>query len=182
MSTCHHPPIPSQSEHFPELTSGSCNIGVTSIPQPPLDSRIKHVDLWFCDGSVILQAASTLFRVHKSQLSRRSTVFSDMFTLPQPCVITAHATLADETYEGCPVVTLHDSAEDVANLLLALYDGPFVIVIIWKHCVSADATSTRIESLATMTPTTLPLFLVSFDYPRNMQWTPYDRKLSTTST
>jgi len=182
MSTCHHPPIPSQSEHFPELTSGSCNIGVTSIHQPPPDSRIKHVDLWFCDGSVILQADSTLFRVHKSQLSRRSTVFSDMFTLPQPCVITTHATLADETYEGCPVVTLHDSAEDVANLLLALYDGPFVLVFIWKHCISADATSTRIESLATMTPTTLPLFLVSFDYPRNMQWTPYDRKLSPTST
>jgi len=38
--------------------------------------------------------------------------------------MTTHATLADETYEGCPVVELHDSAEDVANLLLALYDGP----------------------------------------------------------
>lgn len=80
-----------------------------------------------------------------------------------------HATLADETYEGCPVVTLYDSAEDVANLLLALYDGPFVLVFVWKHCVSADATSTQTESLATMIPTTLPLFLVSFDYLRNTQ-------------
>ena len=26
--------------------------------------------------------------------------------------------------EGCPVLHLHDSAEDVANLLIALYDGP----------------------------------------------------------
>jgi hypothetical protein len=169
MFTCHHPPIPSQSEHFPEPLSGKCNTGVTSIPQPPPDSRIKHADLWFCDGSVILQADSTLFRVHKSQLSRRSTVFSDMFTLPQPPVMMTHATLADETYEGCPVVTLYDSAEDVANLLLALYDGPFVLVFVWKHCVSADATSTQTESLATMIPTTLPLFLVSFDYLRNTQ-------------
>ena len=98
------------------------------MSEPSPDTRTKHADLWFCDGSVILQAESTLFRVHKSQLSRRSTVFSDMFTLPQPPVTTTRATLADETYESCPVVKLHDSAEDVENLLLALYDGPFVLV------------------------------------------------------
>lgn len=92
-----------------------------SSPQEP---PVKHVDLWFSDGSVVLQAESTLFRVHKSQLARRSVVFSDMFTLPQPVVTTSHATFADESYEGCPVVRLHDSAEDVSNLLLALYDGP----------------------------------------------------------
>lgn len=99
----------------------------TSILSLPSEYRIKHADLWFCDGSVVLQADSTLFRVHKSQLSRRSVVFSDMFTLPQPTLMTTHAMLADETYEGCPVVRLYDSAEDVANLLLALYDGPFVL-------------------------------------------------------
>jgi len=115
MSTCHVELSP------PEIVA-------TSIPSPPpeLPGLTKHADLWFCDGSVILQAESTLFRVHKSQLSRRSFVFSDMFALAQPPVITTHATLADETYEGCPVVKLYDSAEDVANLLLALYDGPFV--------------------------------------------------------
>jgi hypothetical protein len=103
-------------------------VPATSIPSPPPEpqSLTKHADLWFCDGSVILQAESTLFRVHKSQLSRRSIVFSDMFALAQPPIMTTHATLADENYEGCPVVKLHDSAEDVANLLLALYDGPFV--------------------------------------------------------
>jgi hypothetical protein len=103
-------------------------IVAVSIPSPPPEppSLTQHADLWFCDGSVILQAEFTLFRVHKSQLSRRSIVFSDMFALAQPPVMTTHATLADETYEGCPVVRLHDSADDVANLLLALYDGPFV--------------------------------------------------------
>ncbi|KAH9973429.1 hypothetical protein BGW80DRAFT_1437193 [Lactifluus volemus] len=98
-------------------------MGDASFSSPLPEPLVKHADLWFCDGSVILQADSTLFRVHKSQLSRRSVIFSDMFTLPQP-VTTTHATLADETYEGCPNVKLHDSAEDVANLLLALYDGP----------------------------------------------------------
>jgi hypothetical protein len=49
-----------------------------------------------------------------------------MFALAQPPVMLTHAILANETYKGCPVVKLHDLAEDVANLLLALYDGPFV--------------------------------------------------------
>jgi hypothetical protein len=111
------------------------------MPEPPPDTRSKHADLWFCDGSVILQAEATLFRVHMSQLSRRSTVFSDMFTLPQPPVMTTHATLADETYEGCPVVKLHDSADDVENLLLALYDGPFVLVSFFlQQYIPANAT------------------------------------------
>jgi hypothetical protein len=110
-------------------------IVATSIPSPPPEhpSFTKHADLWFCDGSVILQAELILFRVHKSQLSRRSIVFSDMFALAQPPVMTTHATLADETYEGCPVVKLYDSAEDVENLLLALYDGPFVPSFLFFH-------------------------------------------------
>ena len=103
------------------------------MPEPPPDTRSRHADLWFCDGSVVLQAEATLFRVHMSQLSRRSTVFSDMFTLPQPPVMTTHATLVDETYEGCPVVRLHDLADDVENLLLALYDGPFVLLSLFSR-------------------------------------------------
>lgn len=102
-------------------TSGGHSMKDIAIPQEPL---VKHTDLWFSDGSVVLQAGSTLFRVHKSQLARRSVVFSDMFTLPQPVMTTSHATFSDDSYEDCPVVRLHDSAEDVANLLLALYDGP----------------------------------------------------------
>jgi hypothetical protein len=99
-----------------------------SASDPSTGGPAQHIELWFSDGSVVLQAESTLFRVHKSQLARRSVVFSDMFTLPQPVVSTSHATFSDESYEGCPVVRLHDTAADVANLLLALYDGPCVAV------------------------------------------------------
>jgi hypothetical protein len=151
-------------------------VAATSIPPPPPEphSLTKHADLWFCDGSVILQADATLFRVHKSQLSRRSIVFSDMFALAQPPVMTTHATLADETYEGCPVVKLHDSAEDVANLLLALYDGPFVPSPFFSHPVgiyiytSTNCICIRIGSSAIMTHTTLLLSPASCDYPQNM--------------
>jgi hypothetical protein len=153
-------------------------IAATSIPSPPPEppGLTKHADLWFCDGSVILQAESTLFRVHKSQLSRRSIVFSDMFALAQPPVITTHATLADETYEGCPVVKLYDSAEDVANLLLALYDGPFVPSLLFFTSQQAfvlihptNRNCVRVGSSAITTLMTLPLSPASFDYPRNMR-------------
>ncbi|CAL1715630.1 unnamed protein product [Somion occarium] len=95
----------------------------------PIDMR--HNDLWFSDGSVVLRAEQTLFRVHMSQLSRHSLLFRDMFTLPQPSTASEpspsaiHSPQTDLGYiEGCPVIHLHDKAEDLANLLIALYDGP----------------------------------------------------------
>lgn len=84
----------------------------------------RHTDLWFPDGSVICQAETTLFRVHISQLARHSLCFRDMFSLPQPKSTSASNTLHHDDSENCPVVHLHDTAEDVGNLLTALYDGP----------------------------------------------------------
>ncbi|KAH8979163.1 hypothetical protein EDB86DRAFT_3089392 [Lactarius hatsudake] len=96
MSAYQHP----ASKPTSDPTSGASSIASPPSSKEPL---IKHVDLWFTDGSVVLQAESTLFR---------------------PVVTTSHATFAEESHEGCPVVRLHDSERDVANLLLALYDGP----------------------------------------------------------
>jgi len=66
------------------------------------------------DGSIILEAEGTQFRVHKTMLSRESTVFSDMFKLSQP---------ADEPMvDGCHVVRLSDAVQDVVIFLKAVYD------------------------------------------------------------
>lgn len=96
--------------------------------QPTVDRAQRHPDLWFSDGSVVLRAENTLFRVHMSQLIRRSVFFRDMFSLPQPLSPPAALQADDgvERIEGCPVVVLHDSADDLASLLLAMYDGPYV--------------------------------------------------------
>ncbi|KAF8216730.1 hypothetical protein K438DRAFT_1953636 [Mycena galopus ATCC 62051] len=73
---------------------------------------------WFSDGSVVLQAANTQFRVHWGVLALHSTVFRDMQGLPQP---------PDQpNIEGCPVVEISDSPEDVENLLQALYTPTFL--------------------------------------------------------
>ena len=40
------------------------------------------------------------------------------------CETTSHIADGYDELEGCPVLRLHDVAEDVENLLTALYDGP----------------------------------------------------------
>ncbi|KAJ7620546.1 hypothetical protein DFH06DRAFT_1234189 [Mycena polygramma] len=77
-------------------------------------SSITRSGIWHNDGSVIFQAETTQFRVHWSVLSLHSGFFRDMRDLPQP--------LDQPSLEGCPVIELHDSAEDVTHLLNALYN------------------------------------------------------------
>ncbi|KAJ7645667.1 hypothetical protein DFH06DRAFT_1476892 [Mycena polygramma] len=73
--------------------------------------------IWYDDGSVILQAESTQCRVHWTVLAQSSPFFANLRGLPQP---------PDEPrVEGCPVVRLSDSSEDVEHLLQTLYDPLF---------------------------------------------------------
>jgi hypothetical protein len=77
----------------------------------PFKSKHVYID----DGNVILQAGLAQFRVHRSMLSAQSTVFADIFSLPQP--------QNEMMVDGCPLVQLSDPAEDVEYLLRAIYDG-----------------------------------------------------------
>lgn len=77
-------------------------------------SDATRSEVWFDDGSVVLQAANVQFKVHRSVLCRHSSVFRDVFSMPHP---------RDEpTVDSCPVIHLQDSAEDLKHMLLALYD------------------------------------------------------------
>lgn len=88
-----------------------------------------HADIWFHDGSLICRAERTLFKVHMSVLERHSTFFRDMFSMPQPQTsstdVISNQGLQDDI-EKLPIVDLHDTAEDVGNLLTAVYDGLYV--------------------------------------------------------
>ncbi|KAF9077919.1 hypothetical protein BDP27DRAFT_1207497 [Rhodocollybia butyracea] len=88
----------------------------------------RHPDLWFDDGSVVCRAENTLFRVHISQLSRHSLCFRDMFSIGNhyDSVLgsSIHSKDGVNDFESCPLIELHDTAEDVGNLFAALYDGP----------------------------------------------------------
>lgn len=60
-----------------------------------------------------------------SILSRHSVFFRDMFSLPQPppASPSSSSSTQDEIIDGCPVVALQDNSDDLASLLVALYDG-----------------------------------------------------------
>ncbi|KAJ7350754.1 hypothetical protein DFH08DRAFT_695355 [Mycena albidolilacea] len=81
-------------------------------------TSITRSDIWYEDGSVVLQAQHTQFRVHWGVLARQSSFFHDMQGLPQP---------PDQpSVDGCPVVKLPDDIADVECLLKALYSPTFL--------------------------------------------------------
>ncbi|KAL4244415.1 hypothetical protein ABKN59_010190 [Abortiporus biennis] len=61
-------------------------------------------------------AGDIAFRVHGSVLSMHSNVFRDMLGIPKP-------PNDDYLYDGCPIVPLSDTAEEVLIMLSALYDS-----------------------------------------------------------
>lgn len=80
------------------------------------DNQLKRVpELWFSDCGLVIQAENSLFRVSGSMLAVRSSFFRDMLAFPQPA--------NPDLVEGCPVVRLPDSAEDVTGFLTALFDS-----------------------------------------------------------
>ncbi|KAJ7606080.1 hypothetical protein FB45DRAFT_1140238 [Roridomyces roridus] len=74
-------------------------------------------DLWFPEGGLVIQAGSRIFHVTGSILAARSSVFKDMLAIPQP--------ESQAMIEGCPLVVLHDSAEDTEHFLKAIFDSSF---------------------------------------------------------
>ncbi|KAF7315147.1 BTB domain-containing protein [Mycena indigotica] len=75
---------------------------------------ITRSEIWYLDGSVVLQAANIQFRVHFGLLAAQSTVFSDMYAMPQP-------EEQSELVDGCPLLEVQDDPQDVKNLLSVLY-------------------------------------------------------------
>ncbi|KLO13609.1 hypothetical protein SCHPADRAFT_873886 [Schizopora paradoxa] len=89
------------------------------------DEGERHPSLWFEDGNIIVSAKSAetqklmLFRVHKSVLSRQSSVFAGLFSLPD----TPENYGGPEDLSEIPTVFLADDAEGIADLFNILY-GP----------------------------------------------------------
>lgn len=86
--------------------------------QAQIPQLTRSSDVWFDDGTVVLQAETTLFRVYRGVLVAQSPIFRDTFAIPQPP--------AQEMYEGCPVILLHDSPGDLELFLLATHDAGYV--------------------------------------------------------
>lgn len=77
-------------------------------------------DIWFMDGNIVIQAEGVQFKVTRGVLAAQSSIFEDMFSIPQP------PSEKEMVVEGCPVVHLSDSAADVNIVLRALFLRGFV--------------------------------------------------------
>lgn len=77
------------------------------------DELVRSSELWYDDGTVVMQAGRTLFRVYYGILQEQSQVFKHMFQNPQP----TDAPL----YDGVPLVQVEDSPSDLKLLLKILH-------------------------------------------------------------
>lgn len=75
----------------------------------------RDKDYWFDDGNLILVSQGVTFRVYKGLLAEHSTVFRSMFHVAQGKPET------DDLVDGCPVVTLYDSPNDLRELFQLIY-------------------------------------------------------------
>ncbi|KAJ7082109.1 hypothetical protein C8R44DRAFT_823124 [Mycena epipterygia] len=74
-------------------------------------------ELWFKDGTLVLLAETSLFRVYGGLLAMNSPIFHDMLDFSQP----DNAERIDE----CPVVRLADGARDLTYFLKAVFNYEF---------------------------------------------------------
>ena len=114
---------------------------------------VRHPKFYLHDGDLVIRSmgdgapvdSPTLFRVHRGILSYNSPVFSSMFTLPNNAN-------SQEMFDGVPVVSVFDNAEDFAELLRALYEPGYVVAHLYpgtyyEHghcCANVDPSFSRI--------------------------------------
>ncbi|KAJ7134078.1 hypothetical protein C8R43DRAFT_1239368 [Mycena crocata] len=86
------------------------------------EPEVKRIEgLWFSNDTLVLRAGNSAFRVTKSILAARSTVFETMLEFPQPPLLAPD----EETIDGCPAVVLHDRPHEVEPFLRAIFDSSY---------------------------------------------------------
>ena len=102
---------------------GNKRSNLRKISEKPPAYASTILDVWFNDGSLILQAEGRSFRVYGGILAAASSVFRDMISL-------AEKSPEDDTY-GCPVFHVSDSAAELSHFLKALHTVECVYFLIF---------------------------------------------------
>lgn len=90
-------------------------------PRTPIDSKPSPLELFDVpDANLIIRSSDLVdFRVHKPVLAMVSSVFKDLFSLPQPS--------DSESDDDFPVVKLSEDSEILHSLVSIIYPVPTVI-------------------------------------------------------
>jgi hypothetical protein len=92
-----------------------------------LDAQIDQ-SLWFHDGTIVLQAGSSLFKLHTSILGIRSAVLDDFLNWGQVSESSGAMFSEGCEFEGHRIVKLVDDGQDAKYFFLALYDSGLVLI------------------------------------------------------
>ncbi|KAL7278468.1 hypothetical protein ACG7TL_007467 [Trametes sanguinea] len=76
----------------------------------------QDAEYWFEDGNIILVAQDVSFKVYKGLLAEHSEVFRSMFLVAQGAQPST-----EQSTDGCPVVPLDDSPEDLRQLFRLIF-------------------------------------------------------------
>ncbi|KAJ7049525.1 hypothetical protein C8F01DRAFT_1183078 [Mycena amicta] len=88
---------------------------------PTPETALRHSEFYFdTDTLCVIRVEDTLFKVHTFLLTQASTVFSNLFELPQGTLTT------EGTSDANPIVLAGDSASDFEGLLMYLYASPSI--------------------------------------------------------
>jgi len=103
----------------------SADPSIEEKPPTMATSFTNSWDIWYPDGSIVLIAEGTAFKVHTSILAQYSEVFRDMFR-DGVCSIENAKTdgvqrPTEASYEGCPALSLQDKASDLNHFLKSMY-------------------------------------------------------------
>ncbi|TBU53880.1 hypothetical protein BD310DRAFT_961760 [Dichomitus squalens] len=86
------------------------------VPMTAFDkvqAAARDSEYWFDDGNLILLSQGFAFCIYKGLLAEHSSVFRSMFQVATPAT--------EELVDGCPVVTLYDSPNDLRELFRLIY-------------------------------------------------------------
>lgn len=86
----------------------------------PVPSFTNSLDIWYPDGSIVLIAEGTAFKVHTSILAQNSEVFRDMCSIANAKEDSVENP-AEASYAGCPALSLQDAASDLEHFLKSMY-------------------------------------------------------------
>ena len=94
-------------DHEPETQPGT---GFEKVAAATRDS-----DYWFEDGNLILVSQGVAFRIYRGLLAEHSVMFRSMFDIAQGLPAT------EDIVDGCPVVPLDDSPNDLRELFRLIF-------------------------------------------------------------
>ncbi|TCD70170.1 hypothetical protein EIP91_004640 [Steccherinum ochraceum] len=108
-----------------ELLQMSPQYRESSKPSPPHFEGIVRDDTYYLeDGSLVLQVENTLFNIHRTTLSKDSSMFSTMFELPQA------GNDLDGASDANPLLLHGDTVDEFRNFLWALYALPHELLLV----------------------------------------------------